>query len=66
MNSDYTFNEEHFSFTAFKQTTQNCATYRIADQGLANELIEREVIIGIESGNIECRERLGGMLKYCR
>ncbi len=33
-------------------------------QGLANELIEPDQDDGSVAGRIECRERLGGMLKY--
>ncbi|MEO2025956.1 MAG: integrase core domain-containing protein, partial [Fuerstiella sp.] len=33
-------------------------------QGLGNELIEPEDDAGSVAGRIECRERLGGMLKY--
>ena len=33
-------------------------------QGLGNELIEPEDDTEIVAGRIECRERLGGMLKY--
>ena len=33
-------------------------------QGLGNQLIEPEDEIGSLTGTIECRERLGGMLRY--
>ncbi|MEO2017317.1 MAG: integrase core domain-containing protein [Fuerstiella sp.] len=33
-------------------------------QGLGNELIEPDEQVGCTTGRIECRERLGGMLKY--
>ena len=33
-------------------------------QGLGNELIEPDEEVGSVAGKIECRERLGGMLKY--
>ena len=33
-------------------------------QGLENQLIEAEAGVGEVAGRIECRERLGGMLKY--
>ena len=33
-------------------------------QGLANELIDPGAEVGAVTGQIECRERLGGMLKY--
>ncbi|MEO2031580.1 MAG: integrase core domain-containing protein, partial [Planctomycetaceae bacterium] len=33
-------------------------------QGLGNELIEPTANVGAVAGRIECRERLGGMLKY--
>ncbi len=33
-------------------------------QGLDNEIIEPNEQIGSIAGKIECRERLGGMLKY--
>lgn len=33
-------------------------------QGLANELIEPSDEVGAVAGKIECRERLGGLLKY--
>jgi transposase InsO family protein len=33
-------------------------------QGLENELIEPGETTGLENGTIDCRERLGGMLKY--
>ncbi|MCP4785890.1 MAG: transposase [Fuerstiella sp.] len=33
-------------------------------QGLGNELIEPDQDVGAVAGKIECRERLGGMLKY--
>jgi transposase InsO family protein len=33
-------------------------------QGLQNELIEPVDSIGSQAGKIECRERLGGLLKY--
>ena len=33
-------------------------------QGLGNQLIEPGGDVGSASGHIECRERLGGMLKY--
>ena len=33
-------------------------------QGLENELIERGETTGSENGIIDCRERLGGLLKY--
>jgi len=35
-------------------------------QGLGNRLIEPDDDVGSTVGNIECRERLGGMLKYYR
>ena len=35
-------------------------------QGLANELILPGDEVGMTAGKIECRERLGGMLKYPR
>ena len=33
-------------------------------QGLGNHLIDPEKGVGAVAGKIECRERLGGMLKY--
>ena len=33
-------------------------------QGLGNQLIDPEKGVGAVAGKIECRERLGGMLKY--
>jgi hypothetical protein len=33
-------------------------------QGIGNELSEREA--ATDAGDIECRERLGGLLKYYR
>jgi len=33
-------------------------------QGLSNHLINPEKGVGAVAGMIECRERLGGMLKY--
>ena len=33
-------------------------------QGLGNQLIEPDQDVGAVAGKIECRERLGGMLKY--
>ncbi len=33
-------------------------------QGLGNELIHPDDGVGAVAGKIECRERLGGMLKY--
>ncbi|MEO2024715.1 MAG: integrase core domain-containing protein, partial [Fuerstiella sp.] len=33
-------------------------------QGLGNELIDPSDNVGAVAGKIECRERLGGMLKY--
>ena len=33
-------------------------------QGLGNELIEEEEEIGRQEGEIHCRERLGGLLRY--
>ena len=33
-------------------------------QGLSNHLIEPDQDVGVVAGKIECRERLGGMLKY--
>ena len=33
-------------------------------QGLNNELIDPDDNVGAVAGKIECRERLGGMLKY--
>jgi hypothetical protein len=33
-------------------------------QGLGNELIEPEEEVGSVAGKIECRERLGGLLKF--
>jgi len=33
-------------------------------QGLSNPIIEPECEFGEIAGKIECRERLGGMLKY--
>ena len=36
-------------------------------QGIGNELIEPSDNVGAIAGTIECREQLGGMLKYyCR
>ena len=36
-------------------------------QGLKNELIEPELAVSRQTGPIECRQRLGGLLKYyCR
>jgi hypothetical protein len=36
----------------------------VAHQGLGNSLIEPEDGVGECRGDIECRERLGGMLRY--
>ena len=33
-------------------------------QGLGNEIIEPGEEVGRESGQVRCRERLGGMLRY--
>ena len=33
-------------------------------QGLSNQLIEPEDRVGSVAGKVDCRERLGGMLKY--
>lgn len=33
-------------------------------QGIANRIIEPGHEVGAKTGNIECRERLGGMLRY--
>jgi len=33
-------------------------------QGLGNKLIDSNQDVGAVAGKIECRERLGGMLKY--
>jgi hypothetical protein len=33
-------------------------------QGLSNQIIDPEDNVGAIAGKIECRERLGGMLKY--
>ena len=33
-------------------------------QGLENKLIEPSETAGLENGTIDCRERLGGLLKY--
>jgi putative transposase len=33
-------------------------------QGLQNELIEPADEVGSQTGEVECRERLGGLLKY--
>jgi transposase InsO family protein len=33
-------------------------------QGLGNQLIEPDETVGSIAGEIECSERLGGMLKY--
>ena len=33
-------------------------------QGLANQLIAPELGLGSSSGQIRCRERLGGLLRY--
>ena len=33
-------------------------------QGLGNELIDPGEAVGAVAGKIECRERLGGMLRY--
>lgn len=33
-------------------------------QGLSNQIIDPEGDVGAIAGKIECRERLGGMLKY--
>ncbi len=33
-------------------------------QGLENELIQPGDEVGVTAGEIECRERLGGLLKY--
>jgi transposase InsO family protein len=49
--------------------TQYLTHYHIErnHQGLNNRLIEPATTIGGNSGKVECRERLGGMLKYyCR
>jgi hypothetical protein len=35
-------------------------------QGLSNHLVAPEKVVGAVAGTIECRERLGGMLKYYR
>ena len=35
-------------------------------QGLGNRLIEPEDGVADRNGSIECRERLGGMLRYYR
>ena len=34
------------------------------DQGLDNKIIARGETTGSENGTIDCRERLGGLLKY--
>ncbi|MEO2012311.1 MAG: hypothetical protein ABGX22_26900 [Pirellulaceae bacterium] len=39
-------------------------TFLLNHQGLGNELIEPSDDAGAVAGKIECRERLGGMLKY--
>jgi transposase InsO family protein len=33
-------------------------------QGLGNELIEGQHVVATGNGEVECRERLGGILKY--
>jgi len=33
-------------------------------QGLGNRLIEPDIRIGEDAGSIQCRERIGGLLKY--
>jgi len=33
-------------------------------QGLGNRLIEANAQVGRVNGNVECRERLGGLLRY--
>ena len=33
-------------------------------QGLENQLIEPEALLGEQIGKVRCRDRLGGMLKY--
>ena len=33
-------------------------------QGLGNKIIEPDEAVGQEHGEIECRERLGGLLRY--
>ncbi len=35
-------------------------------QGLGNRLIDPEEEIGLKQGDVECRERLGGLLRYYR
>jgi hypothetical protein len=33
-------------------------------QGLGNKIVEPGKEVGLASGRVECRERLGGLLKY--
>ena len=48
---------------ALKQYVTHYLTER-NHQGLENRLIDPGEEVGRESGEITCRERLGGMLKY--
>ncbi|MCP4858406.1 MAG: hypothetical protein GY903_28350, partial [Fuerstiella sp.] len=48
---------------AVREYVEHCHRER-NHQGLGNELIEPVDDAGVVAGRIECRERLGGMLKY--
>ena len=56
-----------FGRKALAQATSQYAQHYHGErnhQGLDNELIDRDDSVGVTASSIECRERLGGMLKY--
>ena len=56
-----------FGQRSFEQVMRNYVQHyhaRRNQQGLSNHLINPEKRVGAVAGMIECRERLGGMLKY--
>jgi len=56
-----------FGEKSLRQTVQEYLAHYHAErnhQGLQNELINPVQEVGSRAGTIQCRERLGGMLKY--
>ena len=56
-----------FGETALRQAVKEFVTHFLCErnhQGLANRLIEPGQEVGRRSGEVQCRERLGGILRY--
>lgn len=57
----------YFGEASLRRTVREYVVHYHAErnhQGLDNELIVPDDKVGAVAGKVECRERLGGMLKY--